>query len=101
MNTLVLTNQQRCINCADTGSRQEPWMIRIDGERESAQIDYIYIYIINLNRESEIFYYSDSLRLDLNINQWRSTKDYIKWFEEYDKNDRCSFIKYDIKDFYP
>ena len=43
----------------------------------------------------------NSLRLALNINQWRSTKDCIKWFEEYDKDDRCSFIKYDIKDFYP
>ena len=32
-----------------------------------------------------------SLRLALDINQWRSTKDCIKWFEEYDKNDRCSF----------
>ena len=43
----------------------------------------------------------DSLSLALNINQWRSTKDCIKWFEEYEKNDRCSFIKYDIKDLYP
>ena len=42
-----------------------------------------------------------SLRQALNINQWRSTKDCIKWFEEYDKNDRCSFIKYDIREFYP
>ena len=42
-----------------------------------------------------------SLRRALNINQWRSTKDYIKWFEEYDKDDRCSFIKYDIREFYP
>ena len=39
------------------------------------------------------------LRLALNINQWQSTKDCIKWFEEYDKNDRCSFIKYDIREF--
>ena len=43
---------------------------------------------------------SASLRLALNINQWRSTKDCIKWFEEYDKDDRCSFIKYDIREFY-
>ena len=35
----------------------------------------------------------DSLRLALKINQWRSIKDCIKWFEEYEKNDRCSFIK--------
>ena len=41
------------------------------------------------------------LRLALNINQWRSTKDCIKWFEEYDKDDKCSFIKYDISEFYP
>ena len=42
-----------------------------------------------------------SLRLALNINQWQSTKDCIKWFEEYDKDNRCSFIKYDIREFYP
>ena len=41
----------------------------------------------------------ESLRLALNINQWRSTNDCIKWFEEYEKDDRCSFIRYDIKDF--
>ena len=40
-------------------------------------------------------------KIALNINQWRSTKDCIKWFEEYDKDDWCSFIKYDIKEFYP
>ena len=27
--------------------------------------------------------------------------DCIKWFNDYDKNDKCSFVKYDIKDFYP
>ena len=43
----------------------------------------------------------DSRRLALNINQKRSINDCIKWFEEYEKDDRCSFIKYDIKDFYP
>ena len=42
-----------------------------------------------------------SLRLALNINQWQSTKDCIKWFEEDDNDDRCSFIKYDIREFYP
>ena len=43
----------------------------------------------------------ESLRRALSINQWRSTNDCIKWFEEYEKDNRCSFIKYDIKDFYP
>ena len=43
----------------------------------------------------------ESLRIALNINQWRSTLDCIKWFEGADINDNCAFIKYDIKDFYP
>ena len=42
-----------------------------------------------------------SLRRALNINQWRSTQDCIKWFKDYDKDDKCSFIKYGIKEFYP
>ena len=25
----------------------------------------------------------------------------IKWFTDYDENDKCSFVKYDIKKFYP
>ena len=56
---------------------------------------YIYIYKIIVQDICA------SLRLALNINQWRNTKDCIKWFEEYDKDDRCSFIKYDIREFYP
>ena len=42
-----------------------------------------------------------TLRIVLNNNQWHSTEDCIKWFKDYDKNVKCSFIKYDIKDFYP
>ena len=56
--------------------------------------------IINLVSKIIVQEICDSIMLALNINQWRSTKDCIKWFEEYNKNDRCSFIKYDIKDFY-
>ena len=41
------------------------------------------------------------LRTALNESQWRYTNDCIKWFTDYDKNDKCSFIKYDIKEFYP
>ena len=40
------------------------------------------------------------LRTALNINQWCSIKYCVKWFRDYDKNDKCSFIKYDIRDFY-
>ena len=40
-----------------------------------------------------------SLRIVLNINQlhWRL----YKWFKNLDKNDKCTFIKYDIREFYP
>ena len=33
------------------------------------------------------------LRIALNIDQWRSTDNSIKWFNNLDKNDKCSFIK--------
>ena len=42
-----------------------------------------------------------SLRIALNINQWRNIQDCIKWFKEYDKDNKCSFVKYYIKEFYP
>ena len=38
-----------------------------------------------------------TLRITLNIS---SIENYIKWFNNLDKNDKCSFIKYDIKEFY-
>ena len=41
------------------------------------------------------------LRIALNINQWRCTNNCIKWFKDYDKNDKCFIVKYDIKDNYP
>ena len=41
-----------------------------------------------------------TLRIALNINQWCSTVDCIKWFNNLDKNDKCSFIKYDIREYY-
>ena len=25
----------------------------------------------------------------------------MKWFKDYDQNDKCSFIKYDIREFQP
>ena len=41
------------------------------------------------------------LSIALNINQWCSTEDCIKWFNNLEKDDKCSFIKYDMKEFYP
>ena len=41
-----------------------------------------------------------TLRTALNINQWQDTNDYIKLFTGCDTNDKCSFIKYDIRVFY-
>lgn len=43
----------------------------------------------------------DNLRIAININQWHSTNDCIKWFNNYDKNQNYSFIKYDIREFHP
>ena len=40
-------------------------------------------------------------RIALNINWWCNSNDRIKCFKDCNKNDKCSFIKYDIKEFYP
>lgn len=42
----------------------------------------------------------DILKIALNINQWHNTSDCIKWFNNYNKNNKWSFIKYNIKEFY-
>ena len=41
-----------------------------------------------------------TLRITLDINQWRSTEDCNKWFYNLEKSDKCFFIKYDIREFY-
>ena len=40
-----------------------------------------------------------TLRIALNINQWRNTQDCIKWFKEYDKDNKCSFKITILKNF--
>ena len=60
---------------------------------------YIYIYIYIYIENGYIYIYT--LRIALNLNQWRSTEYCIKWFNNLDKNDKYSFIKYDIRKFYP
>lgn len=42
-----------------------------------------------------------SLRTFLNINHWQSSNDCIRWFKNDNKDGSCSFIRYDIKDYYP
>ena len=41
------------------------------------------------------------LRTALNINQWHNTNNCIKQIMDNDKNEKCSFVKYDKKEFYP
>ena len=35
------------------------------------------------------------------VNQWRNTKLVIEWFKAVKTKNKCSFIKFDIVDFYP
>ena len=44
---------------------------------------------------------NDELRSKLNVNQWRSSEDVIKWFTQIQNKGRKNFIQYDIVDFYP
>ena len=42
-----------------------------------------------------------TLRRALDINQWRDMNNCFEWFKDNGKNDKCSFIKYNNKKFYP
>lgn len=41
-----------------------------------------------------------TIRIALHFKQWCSTSDCIKWFKNYDKNNKYCFVTYDIKVFY-
>ena len=41
------------------------------------------------------------LRQFLEINQWKNTSSVIKWFNDINNKSSCTFIQFDIKDFYP
>ena len=41
------------------------------------------------------------LRDNLNFNQWKNTNDVINWFDNINDKQECSFVQFDIKDFYP
>ena len=44
---------------------------------------------------------NDSIKSQLNINQWKNTDQVITWFENIPNKSECSFIQFDIKEFYP
>ena len=35
------------------------------------------------------------------VNQWKNTSNVINWFNNIENKKDCSFIQYDIKEFYP
>ena len=37
----------------------------------------------------------------LTANQWKNTKDVIEWFKSINNKNNCTFIQFDIKEFYP
>ena len=37
----------------------------------------------------------------LKVNQWKSTKNVTDWFKKIDNKKDCTFIQFDIKEFYP
>ena len=44
---------------------------------------------------------NQELRHKLNMNQWKNTEDVIDWFKSIKDKQRCRFVIFDIKDFYP
>ena len=41
------------------------------------------------------------LRSTSELNQWKSTRSVIEWFNNIENKENCAFIQLDIKDFYP
>ena len=37
----------------------------------------------------------------LNVQQWKNTKQVLTWFETIEKKEECAFVQLDIKEFYP
>ena len=44
---------------------------------------------------------NSKLRNKLNLQRWKSTSDVIKWFQNIQNMNRCKFMLFDIKEFYP
>ena len=44
---------------------------------------------------------NNTIREKTQVNQWRNTKLVIEWFKAIKNKSKCSFIKFDIVDFYP
>ena len=42
-----------------------------------------------------------SIRCKADVNQWRSTKEVIRWFNNLDNKKQLSYLSFDIVDFYP
>ena len=57
----------------------------------------------NMGRMSKLILdrINQDVRNATNLNQWRSTEDMLKWFRNLEHKNTLSFIKFDIKTFYP
>ena len=44
---------------------------------------------------------NNSLRSKLEINQWKSTNDVLKWFNGLEDKKSLRFVKYDVEQYYP
>ena len=56
---------------------------------------------IGIISKSHLQSINDSIRQQLNLNQWRSTSTVIDWFKNIDSKDSKHFLQLDIVDFYP
>ena len=44
---------------------------------------------------------NDKLRTRLNVNQWQNSTSVIKWFNQIHEKSKCSFLVFDVQEFYP
>ena len=44
---------------------------------------------------------NDKLRARINVNQWQNSTAVIEWFNNIHEKSECSFLVFDVKEFYP
>ena len=44
---------------------------------------------------------NNAVRAATNLKQWRNSSEVIEWFVKYNNSNKCSFMQFDVCEFYP
>ena len=61
----------------------------------------IYKYILSKTSKKIIEQINQEILKKTGVNQWKNTSNVNNWFNNIENKKACSFIQFDIKEFYP